>query len=372
MKKKKIAFVLRTVGLEYDDRIRKECISLKEKYDITIFAHFYNNLEEEGITSYGIPYKSYKLYSRLLIPSSKLLFVKAFELFNCIRKDIKEYDYIWAHEEYTFMFPLLLKHKYIIWDLHEIPSHFSSRFLRSVFIYIEKKCFKIIHANNNRINYLKSIELIKYPLKHSSIRNFPDNVFINSVSTPVIFKNFVKWLGDDDFVYLQGLTVQDRYPYNSIAAILESTNFKIIVVGSFEHTISLNRLTDRYGDLLSKRVYFAGMIDQLSIPSLLRKAKFSIVLYDTSDPNNRFCEANRFYQSIVLGIPTICGNNESMAEIINEDEVGVVLDSDGRDINNIITSIKILLSNYSYYKENCEKYKSKYVWNTNLNIDIDA
>ena len=58
-KQYKIALVLYTQGLDYDDRIRKEMLSIKSLFpniDFKIFAVEPNNREENGVTSYGIAY----------------------------------------------------------------------------------------------------------------------------------------------------------------------------------------------------------------------------------------------------------------------------------------------------------------------------
>lgn len=365
-KRLKIAIVCRTIGLEYDDRIRKECITLAKNAEIKIFAVFSNNKEEEGITSYGVPYKSFHLSTRDKLKASKFLLIKAFEFYIKVRSHLKEYDRTWAHEEYTFLFPFFAKKNKLIWDLHEIPSMFNRPILRNVFHIIEKKSLKIIHGNAYRIKYMESKGLIKMPEKHAFIRNYPDHNFLSSEEMPPNYTDFIEWVGKDEYVYLQGLTVSGRYPYNSIASVLEATEYKIVVVGSFEDKDALYELNQKYGDNLKKRVFFTGMVNQLAIPPYVMDSIFTIVLYNNSDPNNRYCEPNRLYQAINFAIPVITGSNESMAEIININSIGIALSSDGRDLQELIMAIKKLQENYSYYKSNSEKHKSHYIWNDNL------
>lgn len=369
MTKPNIAIVLRTVGLEYDDRVRKECIALSKIANLKIFVTFENNAEEEGYTSYGIPYKSFKLTTRERIPSGKLLLVKAFEFYLKVKPYLKEFDLIWAHEEYTFLFPLFAPRGKFIWDLHEIPAMFTKPIMKNFFNYIENKSKAIIHANPQRIKYLIENAYIKYPEKHSSIRNFPDNNFLDSNVLPNNYTEFKEWLGDKDYVYLQGLTVADRFPYNSIASVLDATDLNIVVVGTFEDIEALESLRNKYGVELNRRVFFAGRVNQLAIPAFLRDAKFSIVLYNIDDPNNRYCEANRFYQAINYGIPVIVGCNESMAVIINDYNVGIALQSDGRDLDDLKKSIVSLQAQYDFYKNNATKHGSRFLWDeTSLNI----
>jgi hypothetical protein len=362
MLKKNIAIVCRTIGLEYDDRIRKECLAISKNANLKIFVTFENNLEEDGVTSYGIPYKSFKLHSREKLKSGSLLLVKALEFFLRVKPYLKDYDLVWAHEEYTFVFPLFLKKGSFIWDLHEIPFRFENKIMKPLFRYMEKKSKYIIHANQYRINYLTSRGMVESPNKHAYIRNYPDKIFTKSILKPKDFEKFQEWLNNEPYVYLQGLTVADRFPYNSIASILEATSLKIIVVGTFEDLESKSDLERKFMDNLKERVYFAGRVNQLAIPSYLKDAQFSMIFYDTTDPNNEFCEANRFFQAINFGIPVITGRNASMASLVKDYGLGIALDTDGRDLVDIKNGIRLLLSNYNTYKQNCLKNIDTFVW----------
>lgn len=362
MTRPKIAVVCRTVGLEYDDRIRKECISIAKSAEVKIFVTFESNVEEEGVTSYGIPYKSFKLRTREKFPSGSFLLIKAFEFYLKVRPQIKDYDLIWAHEEYTFLFTLFAQKGKFIWDLHEIPKLFDRPILRTIFHYIEKKSKYIIHANKYRIDYLESKGLVRCIDKHEYIRNYPDKIFAESILQPHDFEKFQIWLNNEQYVYLQGLTVADRYPYNSIAAILEATDLKVVVVGTFEDLAAKSKLDIDFKNLLEERVYFAGRVNQLAIPSFLKDAVFSMIFYDTADPNNEFCEANRFFQAINFGIPVITGNNASMASLVRDYRLGIALDSDGRELDEVKRGIKLLLADYKMFKLNCLANMCSFVW----------
>jgi hypothetical protein len=232
MKKKKIAMIARTIGLEYDDRIRKECISLSKNADVHIYVNLTDNREEEGVTSYGIPYKSFRLKTRDRFESSKHLLIKAAEFYLRVRKYLNNYEIIWAHEIYTFMFPLLLKKNQCVWDLHEIPFRFQKFYMRALFRYIESKCLKLIHANEYRIKYLTDKRIIKHPDKHIAIKNYPDRDFCVSKITNTQQSQIHKWLDGVDYVYLQGLSFPRRYPANSIEAVLRSSHLKVVVTGT--------------------------------------------------------------------------------------------------------------------------------------------
>jgi hypothetical protein len=366
MTKPKIAIILRTNGLEYDDRVRKECITLSKMADVMLFVSFESNKEEEGVTSYGVPYKAFPIKLRDKLPAGKFLMVKAFEFYWRVRKYLKGYDLIWAHEEYTFMFPLFAPKNKFIWDLHEIPTLFDKPVLRRLFRFIESRSKKMIHGNQFRIDYMISKGFIHQPRKHEFIRNLPDLTFRNSTLEPKDYNVFREWLNNEKYVYLQGISGMDRSPYNSIASVLRVTDYKIVIIGRFEHPGLMQQLRDEFGASVDSRLFITGMVDQLSTPFFLRGAEFSMVFYQTTTPNERYCEANRFYQSLLFGVPVITGSNEPMVEIVHKYECGVALESDGSNREHIEKAIGTLLGNYETYKANAVTGGRNFLWNDQM------
>lgn len=359
---KKIAFVVNTARLEYDDRVRKEALTLSKNAQVKIFVVLENNKDLEGITTYGIPYKSFRLKTRDKLPSAKWLLVKAMEFYWRARRDLKGYEIVWVHEVGPCLFPLLLRKVRIVWDLHEIPEQFKkNRAMKKLFQFIEKKCTQLIHANNNRIDYLIRENLIKIPEKHTAIRNYPDTEFEQSVLTDEKYEEFNKWVGDSDYIYLQGLQGSVRYPLQTIEAVMRLDGFKAVVVGGFQDEVK-GELSARYGDALFQKVYFRGKVDQLAIPDYIKGAKFSIILYSMIEPNNRYCEPNRMYQSIIFQKPVIVGCNEPMSDLVLKYGFGVALTGDGSNVVEISDAIHTLLNTYEVFFENTKKYKEQIVW----------
>ena len=109
-----IALVLYTSGIDYDDRIRKEILSIKETYsniNFKIFAVEPKNREEEGITSYGVPYRIPYLKSRDKYVSGTRTVQKAWDFYKTVKKDLKTFDAVWCADPETFVFVLMIHGK---------------------------------------------------------------------------------------------------------------------------------------------------------------------------------------------------------------------------------------------------------------------
>ena len=355
---RKIAFIVKTKGLEFDDRVRKEALSLVSLgYSVKIYVQLNSNKVDEGITSYGVPYESIELKTPKLFPASKFLIIKSLEFYFSLRSKLKEYDFIWCHEEYTFLFPLLLRKNTVIWDLHELPARFNSPIMARVFKLIEIKCLALIHANIYRLNYLKTQGLVQKPDKNFVINNYPDTAFLKSdIETPQ-FKEFYSWIKDSEYIYLQGLSTDKRLPYQSLKSIIE-TGLKAVVVGNVDE-LAIRRLRQEYDtDTFDSCLFFTGMIEQMATRRLMQQAKLSIVLYDDSTPNNQYCEANRLYQTVLSKVPVIVGKNPPMAELVTTYRCGIVLPNYGDDLKSIIQAISQIENDRPKYiikNEYCQK-----------------
>lgn len=364
---KNILMLLRTSGLEYDDRVRKEIGSLiKLGHQVTVLANYTNNKSEKGISEYGVPYKVYSLLTRKLFPSAKFLPLKILEFWLRVYFDtlFKKFDIVWVHEEYMALNILLkpVKGRYIF-DMHELPL-FLAKSKRMVHLYhiIESKSYKLIVANKDRLNYMVEVGLVKDKSKYEVLNNFPDKVFLELPVSPLP-EFATKFVGGAQYVLMQGGGHNTRYPLQVIQAIKEHGKYKAIIVGpiakEFETVIKRD-----YQEV----VFIAGYIKQLDLTMFIDNAWASIILYGHSSDNNVYCEPNRFYQAINRGVPVIVGNNPPMKRIVDETGVGVVINTDGSQIDDLINGIVRLEENYLSFKQNAEAIKEKYIWEAQIDI----
>lgn len=360
----KVAVVIKTDGLEYDDRLRKEILSIQKLYPqiyTKVFVMLPKNTKISGITSYGVPYESVYIPSRDKYPSGKMAVLKSYEFYKVIKNDISNFDAIWCANDDTAMIVALVKNKKLLWDLHELPSSMlSNPFKRFLLRYLFSRCRIVVHANRQRKDFLEKIGTITDKRKHFVLRNFPN--FENAISSDDDkYLNFLKWKSDRKCVYLQGLTNDSRAAFESISAVMGFRALIAVVVGSFD-VDSKTRLMKKYGKKLDERILFLGKIPQMEIPKYVGKCDFSLVFYKNVRPNNLYCEANRFYQSVSMGLPVVVGKNPSMRDFIEKYNFGISIEDDGSSILKISEGIKQLMLNYESYRENVISHKDELVW----------
>lgn len=360
----RIALVIKTDGLEYDDRVRKEILTIKKLYPniyFKVFCMLPDNKEYEGVTGYGVPFKALYLPSRNKYPSAKKILRKTYDFYKVVKNDLKEFDAVWCGDYHSVAIALFCRNKPVLWDLHELPSMLlGNRIKEMVLRCVFKNCRVVVHANQERLDYLQELGLIKNRSKHFVLRNFP-NFEDQDKSYDENYKKFICWKGDRACVYLQGLTNEYRAAFESIDAVLSHKQLLAVVVGSFEDYI-MKELREKWGCVLDERVLFMGKIPQLKIPQYVKECLLSLVFYRNIDANHYYCEANRFYQSVILGVPVVVGNNPSMKSLVEKYNFGVSIDTDGSDIDKISKGIETVLNHLEEYKVSIQHNKNKLIW----------
>lgn len=364
-KEKKIAMVIKTEGLEYDDRVRKEILTVQKLFPqvkYKIYAMLPDNKEREGMTKYGVPYKSIYISAREKYPSAQKTTLKAWQFYKAVKKDVKDYDAVWVANVDAAFVPMFLKHKCIVWDLHELPLQFTGNWpMKQLLRHTFNRCKLVLHANPQRADYLESIGVVDDRSKHFALRNYPNFDDVDNARDEK-FNQFVKWKGNRNCVYLQGLSEERRAAYESVAAVMKQDDLVAVVIGKM-FPEAFNRLKEEFGEeYLNSKVFFVGKVPQLKIPQYVAECQLSLVFYKNVQPNNWFCEANRFYQAVILGVPVVVGANPPMKELVERYKFGVSINSDGSVIEDISSGITNVLDKYGYYKLNILKNRDNLLW----------
>ncbi len=378
MERKKIAMVLYTQGLEYDDRIRKEILSITGRHpEVTfeIFAVTPKNVKDDGITEYGVTYHIPFLKSREKYNSGTHALAKAYDFYRAVAPELKRFDAVWCADIETFLFPALLpKNKPLIWDLHELPAPFMrNKIMKKIFKFMTGKCTLMYHANEPRIERLREMGMISSKTPNIAIRNYPQKGLFKE-QTPAFEKldEFKKWCNGRKCIYLQGVSSMIRRPIESVSAIMESPGFCGVVVGGYPEE-AMNVISEKYSESeLKDKIFFVGKVPQIQTKNFISECLLGLVFYQTCTLNNTYCEPNRMFQTIMMGKPVIVGCNPPMKDMVEKYNVGKVLKSDGENIEEIKSAIIEVEDNYSLYKANTEKASTNITWEAQEDLLISS
>ncbi len=361
----KIAILRKTNNLENDDRIRKEVDSIKRLFPNVSFKCLVmmdENKAYESVTSYGLPFKSVHMKSRERLASGKHLIAKTWDYYRSVKDEIKDCDIVWISGNGPAPVILLLSGKKIIWDLRELPSFMMGGSLKKFILKrMFRKCSVLFHANQFRIDYLMRHGYIIEPEKHVPLCNFPEFSEIDPEYDDR-YHEVKSWIGERTCVYLQGLSADSRAPVEVISAVMENPALCAIVLGNC-NSETIHSLKEKYGsENLENRICFAGNFKVLKVPQYMALCHLSLVFYKDVSPNNYYCEPNRLYQAIVMGLPVVVGANPPMKDVVEKFGVGVCVDTDGRDIELIKDGIRQVLSNREMYIKNRNSITSQLFW----------
>ncbi|HET54634.1 MAG TPA: hypothetical protein ENN33_05390 [Ignavibacteria bacterium] len=364
-----ILFIIKTIGLEYDDRVRKECNSLKRlKKKVLILFVPDDNKIKKGITGYGVPFVSISLFTRKIFPHKKFLLFKTIEIY--IRSLIflihTKPKIVWIHNiETAGMVPILWvlkKWKYInkfIWDQHEMfPDNilFNHK-IHKIINFLFRMTDHIIVANNERKDFLLTNLNQIGNSKIKVLENFPDQQFAD-LPRKALPADVEEWLDGSSYLLAQGGAKFERYFFNLAESIIETDAIKCIFVGPYNER-DVEILRKRWNKRLDRHLYFTGMVKQMDLAAFIDHALSSIVLYTRDTTNCLLCAPNRMYQAALRGTMLLVGSNPPMANFVRKSRSGIVLEGDGRDKEDIKRGIQNIVNEK---KRKNNYYLKEYLW----------
>lgn len=355
----RVLMIAATSSMDYDDRIRKECASIQRlgHAETVIFA------SEEKKAILSVP--GAKLINpNFRIPNRPNILIKLFkstELNVRLRKQINygEFDTVWFHDPIQVLTILTLKKRTgqrWIWDMHELPPEvfFKNKWLKKLMLKAAKRCDEIIVANKERGHYMQENNMLN---NFRVLHNYPDR-HTQQPSDDHNDPEFEAFIKGHSYAYCQSATHPLRN-FPTIARACIAARQRLVVPGEkneiYEQLKNEIPEFDRYIKVLGKKPGF-------SLGYYLKRADFSIVIYSRHPMNNYLCAPNRLYHSLTLSVPVITGANPTMAEIIDANQCGIVLNSFGDDEHDLQQAIHKMNKNNAYYRQNTQQISSNYWW----------
>ncbi|WP_345857557.1 glycosyltransferase [Shewanella algae] len=367
-----LLMLLKCNGLAYDDRVRKESVTLSNiGYDISIHVLEDKNKYSSGVIfNDSVKFKKYYLITRKLFRGNQFLILKLLEFFcRFVFSTFKRYDVVWLHDPLMFVFiPYFYFLKKIgrvdkiVWDQHELPPQYFLRFglMRRLYKFSMGVVDVRIHANEERALYLNGI--LEQDYSYKIVRNFVDESFISEKALPLP-KDVLSWLNGEGYFLLQSGAYEVRNFSYLVEAICTSIKMKCIVVGGYDNDY-ISNLRSKYNNF-DDLIFFVGMVPQVRLVDYIDEAKASVIFYNNKEPNSLLCEPNRLYQAISRGTPVIVGSNPPMARIVNELNCGIVLANCGSSVETIIEAFSEFSKSSIHVASSA---KNKFIWDSQLKV----
>lgn len=336
-----LLFILKTQSLINDQRVLKEIQSIRNFGDsVEIFGA--SDCECKSV-DIGIPYNRIKILGGAA-PENLFLRILGvlqfyYKAFYFVKKN--KPNKLWICDPIMFGLVLLLKifnnNIYLIWDNHELPPDWflKNKFLMKIYkiSYLKSDC--VIHCNKKRKEYLESVMKVNHK-KTFIISNYPKSINFNEQN---LSENVEEWIRKNNFVYLQNSLQKDRLGSEAIKTLI-SNGYFVLHGGIINKDYLFNESLINYVN--EGKLMLAGYLSYNQINRALNKSLFTVILYKMDSKNQIYCDPNRLYQSLALGVPVVIGSNPSMVDICKDYLSKKVLDSDGSNLinlNNAISSI---------------------------------
>lgn len=374
MDNRSVLMILKTMGLEYDDRVRKECESLVRIGSDVKMLLLENSNKTETRTVWGVATaKSFSLLTRRLFPQARGLGFKVMEFtWRALVQMLRTKPaVVWAHnqEAAPLIATALLVRRLgwvdrVVWDQHELPVArvFEHRALRWLWTRLMRSCDAVIVANSQRREFIRKQLTGKQDVRFAVLENWADRTF-RDLPTHPLPEDVRAWARGRPYVLLQGGAHPGRHFSEVVTAIIErlDTDIGVVVVGRRPEVLAAS-LHDRWGADFGDHVFFAGWVPQMEVPTYIDHAVASLVLYETRSENELFCAPNRLYQAIARGTPVVVGANPPMATLVSQHGVGVVLAGTGTSPDDIAGGIRTLLADPLRYREAIERVQDLLLW----------
>lgn len=369
----KIVFIINTDSLSFDERVRKEAITLESfGHKVSIVALEQDNIRRKGNTQYGTPFTSIMLVTRKIFKQAEHVIIKAIEMhlkfiYHLART---KWDILWVHEHssagilfFGWFIKVFDRKRLMVWNQHELAP--DSWIHHKVYKWIYEQCDIVIHANQERAAYIKA----KYPEVSEErlfyINNYPSEKYTFDIPQ-IIDQEFKLWNGGQSYCIFQGSAVMHRKIFECIEGVRSSLCPRLVIMGPCEKSIE-KRIEKQWPDY-KEWIYITGWIAPQLFNSYLDHATLSMVFYQNIDNNHWLAAPNRFYHAIIRNIPVLCGPNPTMKNIVDGYGVGVVCSKNADSISEITKGIDRIVANNTFYVQNCSQNKHKFQWESQLPV----
>ncbi|MDR7152337.1 glycosyltransferase involved in cell wall biosynthesis [Hydrogenophaga palleronii] len=357
-----------------DSRVLKEAISLQSLgHAVHVIALHGRDLSEHEVID-GIPVRRVKLVSR---PWSKVKLVqllKYFEfffraLFYCRHADIVHCNDLNALPIGVAAKILNLGRVKVVYDAHEYEIHRVSP-TRRVNIAVNYMLERILIRFADRVMTVSEAIANEYVRlyrirKPSLVLNCPP--FSESKKRDV-FRDRFGIRQDQIIVLYQGGLSKGRGIEILLQAFSELLDDKVVFVvmgyGPLESLVLEYQIKDA-------RVFFHPAVSPRELLDYTSSADYGVLFYEDNCLNHRYCSPNKMFEYLMAGIPVLSSNLVEMKRLIEQNNIGVVAESnDAEGFRRALASLQAM--DYESLVSRVKTVRRRYCWEEQEKVLVEV
>ncbi len=252
-----------------------------------------------------------------------------------------------------------IKNKKRVFDAHEyfseVPEVYNRKFVKKCWELIAKICIPYYHKCYTVGDYLAGIFTEIYGKKFEVIRNAP---FKSEHIEPVTLSHRLNQL---PIIFYQGALNKGRGLEGAILAMKQLDFAELWLAGEGDLSEKLRQLVAENG--LENRVKFLGSVRPDELRALTKKAWLGLNLLEMNGLSYYYSLANKFFDYLQNGVPSLNMNFPEYQKINAAHEVGLLLEN--CEAEAIATAIILLKNDKSLYQKlvkNCGEAAKIYHW----------
>lgn len=357
MESKKI-ILLASSDINYDQRLQKIASSLmKFKKNVLLLGRKKQGAEALQVQKYQQD-RVQCLINRGILFYLELNFRLFFRVLG------KKVDVVCANDPDTLLAALLIKwfsRADLIYDAHEyfieVPELSGRVIKQKIWSGIER--FGVNHA-------------IKcYTVNESLAKLFGEKFgkpFSVVKNVPLASKHAIA-ANKSDFILYQGALNRGRGLESLLVAMLQ-VDAHLVIVGKGDIESELHQLVQSLH--LQDKVSFKGYVFPAELKHLTASAYIGVNLLEGSSLNYHYSLANKFFDYMHAGVPSINMNFPEYAKIHKEAATGILIeDLNPEELGSAINTLFEDKQLYSKFRSNCEQLSKRYNWEEEEKILIN-
>ncbi len=242
----------------------------------------------------------------------------------------------------------------VVFDAHEVfyevPELTGKPFKKYIWKRLAKSILPNVRYAYTVNNSLKKHYEEKYGAKYRVIRNLPHNTDSITKLQP----------NNKTLVYL-GVLNKGRGIEILISLMSKLSEYKLLLIGEGDLSDNLREMASG-----ANNITFYGYKNPDEIGPILAGASIGINILDGSSLNYKYSLANKFFDYLHAGLPSINMSFPEYNSILEEHPFGITIDEYTPEA--VYASIR-KLENEEFYKKlvaNCHKYKEAFTWENEI------